>query len=368
MYAQAHDIPVHDVDEYVSRNPEQRRTDKEERGKDGGGRACNAFILYRHCYQKVAAQLKGEVKQNNISSIVGDSWRNELPEISQKFRNAFMVEKARHADAFGIVKYNPSKPGTKGNKKVKSGDRVVSGRISKPPRSRKPARSGVELQSRFSMRSPEPMYFLSDRPPSGELPSLSYQGTPLTSSISTPAPEELMYQESLGMGPDPFAQGQCLPAGFPGHDPYGNPMMFPPQQVYQPYAVVPPGNPPYYGNPLTSTGAYCPPSNYPSPTQGSRNPYGFAVATSHDHLAVAGLNQPGPVLRNVETDHAGYLNPRDLSVAPAVPLIDPDLNELFPQDQSDMVQPNYNDTAAFSLEGDVNYLRFDTWEADSNGF
>ncbi|KAH8177732.1 HMG (high mobility group) box domain-containing protein [Sarocladium implicatum] len=364
IYARAHNIPVDDVNEYVSRNPEQRRIDKEEKGKGGGGRACNAFILYRHCYQKVAARLKGEVKQNNISTVVGDSWRNEVPEISQKFKDAFKMEKQRHADAFGVVKYNPARPGTKGAKKTKSGARVVSGRIAKPSRARRPATSTLDSLNRFSTRSPEPQYFLTDRPPSGEIPLLSYQGTPLTSSVSTPTADEVFYQNSLNAAMDSFGSAQYLPSGFSGHVPYGNQILVQQPQMYQSYAAIRHSNPTYDSGPDASAESY---SSYPPPPQASQDPYGFAGANQQDHLGMANMAQPRPVLRHMDADHTACMDPQMLLNGP-VP-VDPSLEHNFAQEQFDMMQNLCGETQPFATEGiPDDYLGSNSWEAESPGF
>lgn len=329
QYAREQNIPCGDPEAYVRRGAAVRRADKEKK-KSRPGRPQNAFILYRTTYQRAAVhwkqqETKEEVnKQDQISSIVGASWKRESEEVRDKFRHLFALEKKCHAEAFGEVKYTPKKKATdtKGRKSLAS--RKRDGESARRKLSQASKAWDAHKHLRVPSRSPEPEYYLLDGPPSGEVPSLSYQGTPMTSSVSTPQPMEAQayYHQAQvwnQMQMPPYANQQHL-----GPFPTINAAVGWSQQqpVYQDSGVYANCSLPNYSHHFEE--AY----NYPEPpapvgaTSGPLN-HDYIDSSSQalvtmqgpealEHVTMFNTARPGPVLRNTVVD-GGYMNPQDLN-------------------------------------------------------
>ncbi|KAL8757170.1 MAG: hypothetical protein Q9184_004285 [Pyrenodesmia sp. 2 TL-2023] len=101
------DVPVVDVFAKVNRSIEQRQ---EEARKDNKvKRPSNSFMLYRSAY---GDRVKALYPQNNhqiISRICGASWKMETPDITEKFKAYYEMEKESHAKAHPTYKFSPAK-------------------------------------------------------------------------------------------------------------------------------------------------------------------------------------------------------------------------------------------------------------------
>ncbi|KAL8693013.1 MAG: hypothetical protein Q9218_002070 [Villophora microphyllina] len=101
------DVPVVDVYEKVNRSIEQRQ--EEARRDNKIKRPSNSFMLYRSAY---GDRVKALYPQNNhqiISRICGASWKMETPEITEKFKAYYEMEKENHAKAHPTYKFSPAK-------------------------------------------------------------------------------------------------------------------------------------------------------------------------------------------------------------------------------------------------------------------
>ncbi|KAL8948393.1 MAG: hypothetical protein Q9222_005420 [Ikaeria aurantiellina] len=101
------DVPVVDVFEKVNRSTEERQAEarKDQKIK----RPSNSFMLYRSAY---GDRVKALYPQNNhqiISRICGASWKMETPDITDKFKAYYEMEKENHAKAHPSYKFSPAK-------------------------------------------------------------------------------------------------------------------------------------------------------------------------------------------------------------------------------------------------------------------
>ncbi|KAF4540374.1 Hmg box protein [Lasiodiplodia theobromae] len=101
-------IPVKNMEEWVNRPAEQRR---EEAAKRNGyiTRPMNSFMLYRSAY---AERTKIWCLQNNhqiVSSVSGESWPMEPPEIREHYNELAKIERINHQNAHPDYKFSPSK-------------------------------------------------------------------------------------------------------------------------------------------------------------------------------------------------------------------------------------------------------------------
>ncbi|KAI4145492.1 MAG: hypothetical protein LQ341_002373 [Variospora aurantia] len=101
------DVPVVDVFEKVNRSIENRQ--EEARRDNKIKRPSNSFMLYRSAY---GDRVKALYPQNNhqiISRICGASWKMETPDVTEKFKAYYEMEKENHAKAHPTYKFSPAK-------------------------------------------------------------------------------------------------------------------------------------------------------------------------------------------------------------------------------------------------------------------
>lgn len=101
-------IPVKDMGEWVNRSAEVRRKEVEKRN-GYITRPMNSFMLYRSAY---ADRAKSWCLQNNhqvVSSVAGESWPLEPPEIRDMYNEFAKVERINHQNAHPTYKFSPSK-------------------------------------------------------------------------------------------------------------------------------------------------------------------------------------------------------------------------------------------------------------------
>lgn len=101
-------IPVRNMEEWVNRPPEVRRTEVEKRN-GYVTRPMNSFMLYRSAY---ADRTKQWCLQNNhqvVSSVSGESWPMEPPEVRELYNDYAKIERINHQNAHPTYKFSPSK-------------------------------------------------------------------------------------------------------------------------------------------------------------------------------------------------------------------------------------------------------------------
>lgn len=101
-------VDFRDVEVYVNRPPEDRRTGLDV-VQGAAKKPLNCFFLYKKVYKDHTADLFPEKSQNMISCILGASWRMESNFIRNKFRRLADVERSNHKKAFPSNKYASSR-------------------------------------------------------------------------------------------------------------------------------------------------------------------------------------------------------------------------------------------------------------------
>lgn len=101
-------IPVRNMEEWVNRPAEVRRKEVEKRN-GYVTRPMNSFMLYRSAY---AERTKQWCLQNNhqiVSSVSGESWPMEPPEVRELYNDYAKIERINHQNAHPTYKFSPSK-------------------------------------------------------------------------------------------------------------------------------------------------------------------------------------------------------------------------------------------------------------------
>ncbi|PVI07207.1 hypothetical protein DM02DRAFT_609187 [Periconia macrospinosa] len=101
-------IPVRNMKEWVERSTETRKKEVEKRN-GYVTRPMNSFMLYRSAY---AERTKQWCLQNNhqiVSSVSGESWPLEPPEIRDLYNEYAKIERLNHQSAHPTYKFSPSK-------------------------------------------------------------------------------------------------------------------------------------------------------------------------------------------------------------------------------------------------------------------
>ena len=100
--------PIQDIERFVNRPIEARR--KEVEGKNGyRPRPMNNFMLYRKAYQERAKLESSQSNHQIVSVVVAASWKNEIPEVKDKFAKYAQIEKDNHILAFPDYQFRPNK-------------------------------------------------------------------------------------------------------------------------------------------------------------------------------------------------------------------------------------------------------------------
>ncbi|RMZ69171.1 HMG box [Pyrenophora seminiperda CCB06] len=103
-----HHIPVKNMEEWVNRPADVRRREVEKRN-GYITRPMNSFMLYRSAF---ADRAKSWCLQNNhqvVSSVAGESWPLEPPEIRELYDEYSKIERLNHRNAHPTYKFSPSK-------------------------------------------------------------------------------------------------------------------------------------------------------------------------------------------------------------------------------------------------------------------
>jgi len=98
-------IPIKDTEAWVNRSLEVRRQEAE---KDHFvKRPSNSFILYRSAYADRARNFQKSANHQIVSSLAGESWAMEPPEIRKQYDDWAKLERENHAKAFPEYKFQP---------------------------------------------------------------------------------------------------------------------------------------------------------------------------------------------------------------------------------------------------------------------
>lgn len=105
-----------DIDTFVHRSTEQRSLEMTTAKKPGKiKRPMNAFMLYRKAYQKIALEKCGQINQQMVSKVCGDSWLLEPNHIRVQFKEWAKTDRDSHQKAYPHYRFITSK-----QQKVKS--------------------------------------------------------------------------------------------------------------------------------------------------------------------------------------------------------------------------------------------------------
>ena len=105
-----YDIPVQDMMAWSKRPNEERYLEVKAKHKGKIPRPMNSFMLYRAAYKDRIRKLGAQGDNNQlISSVAGDSWGMEGPEIKHYYAEIAILEKENHAKAFPEYKFSPNK-------------------------------------------------------------------------------------------------------------------------------------------------------------------------------------------------------------------------------------------------------------------
>jgi len=104
-------IPVADIESYVSRSTEDRHAEIET-GKNPGRvkRPMNAFMLYRKAYQQRAKEWASQHNHQVVSRVCGMSWPLEPETVREQFKHWADLERDNHQKAHPEYKFTPAKP------------------------------------------------------------------------------------------------------------------------------------------------------------------------------------------------------------------------------------------------------------------
>ncbi|EFQ87365.1 hypothetical protein PTT_17171 [Pyrenophora teres f. teres 0-1] len=112
-------IPVKNMEEWVNRPADVRRREVEKRN-GYITRPMNSFMLYRSAF---AERAKSWCLQNNhqiVSSVAGESWPLEPPEIRELYNEYAKIERMNHQNAHPTYKFSPSKTAAPAARKRKN--------------------------------------------------------------------------------------------------------------------------------------------------------------------------------------------------------------------------------------------------------
>jgi hypothetical protein len=109
------EVPMKDMDEWVHRPAKVRRQEVEKRN-GYVTRPMNSFMLYRSAYAERTKQWCLKNNHQVVSSVSGESWPMEPPEVREQFNERAKIERANHAAAHPDYKFSPSKSTNKRRK------------------------------------------------------------------------------------------------------------------------------------------------------------------------------------------------------------------------------------------------------------
>ncbi|KAF2094614.1 hypothetical protein NA57DRAFT_46480, partial [Rhizodiscina lignyota] len=99
------------MDAWVNRSASVRRKEVEDR-KGYITRPMNSFMLYRSAYAERTKQWGLHNNHQVVSSMAGESWPLEPPEVRDHYNELAKLERANHQAAHPDYKFSPSKTST----------------------------------------------------------------------------------------------------------------------------------------------------------------------------------------------------------------------------------------------------------------
>ncbi|CAD0111579.1 unnamed protein product [Aureobasidium uvarum] len=109
------DAPIKDMLAIANRSAAVRRADAKKAGKIL--RPLNSFVCYRAAYADRVKQWASKNSHQDLSIILGQSWKIEPKNIRDFYINCAELDRANHNEAFPHYKFNPGKPGKSGASK-----------------------------------------------------------------------------------------------------------------------------------------------------------------------------------------------------------------------------------------------------------
>jgi hypothetical protein len=101
-------IPVKNMEQWVNRSVDTRRTEAEKRN-GYITRPMNSFMLYRSAYAERAKVWCAQGNHQIVSSVAGESWPLEPPAIRDLYNEYAKIERINHQNAHPTYKFSPSK-------------------------------------------------------------------------------------------------------------------------------------------------------------------------------------------------------------------------------------------------------------------
>jgi hypothetical protein len=101
-------VPVKNMEKWVNRSAETRRMEAEKRN-GYITRPMNSFMLYRSAYAERAKSWCAQGNHQVVSSVAGESWPLEPPEIRELYNEYAKIERINHQNAHPTYKFSPSK-------------------------------------------------------------------------------------------------------------------------------------------------------------------------------------------------------------------------------------------------------------------
>lgn len=115
---------IKDMEAWVNRPAEVRWREAEKRNGHVA-RPMNSFMLYRSAYAERTKRWCMHKNHQLVSSVSGESWPMETPEIRAKYDNLAKIERENHQNAHPGYKFSPSKSNS--SKKRKTGNSEIEG-------------------------------------------------------------------------------------------------------------------------------------------------------------------------------------------------------------------------------------------------
>ncbi|KAI4715456.1 hypothetical protein E4T48_08373 [Aureobasidium sp. EXF-10727] len=106
------DVPIKDMLAFANRSAVVRRAEAKKVGKIP--RPLNSFVCYRAAYADRVKQWASKNCHQDVSAILGPSWKIESKEIKDFYINCAWLDSTNHMKAFPDYKFNPAKPGKSG--------------------------------------------------------------------------------------------------------------------------------------------------------------------------------------------------------------------------------------------------------------
>jgi len=114
------DVPIRDIEAWVSRPASERQ--RESEGRNGYvTRPMNSFMLYRSAYADRTKAFCTQTNHQVVSKISGESWQLEPEGVREMYNRFATIERDNHAKAHPSYKFSPSKNGPTAARKKMSG-------------------------------------------------------------------------------------------------------------------------------------------------------------------------------------------------------------------------------------------------------